>query len=776
MPVSWSALWLSDPLFKDGKPVDLLHKANIKMDPPAHAPEQLNVHSYFRKVIDLERVPAVAKIRITGDDCYRLFINGQIVGEGPAPAYRFAYTFDTYDIRTFLRTGENVIAVEIYYQGLLNRVWCSADFRQGLSAEITLGEETILTDDSWRVLTSRAYIGQRRTGYDTQFLEDVDARLLPHGWQGSGFDDASWFAPRVQSVTDAGYVLEDCGTPPLQITRVSPVSLRKLAPGHYLADFGQEVVGASGLRIAQPAAGQSVEIRHGEELASSDSVRYQMRCNCEYRDTWILAGRENEEIQLFDYKGFRYMEIIGTGDDLAATDVWVLRRHYPYDESRSSIAAEPALLNDIWKLCANGVRNGCQGIMVDCPTREKGQYLGDALVTTAAQMVLLGDTRQTRKTILDFADSAAICPGIMAVAPGNFMQEIADFSLIYPAMIRQYYEFSGDRKLVAQLVPTLDGLLKYFAGYHDENGLLHHVDEKWNLVDWPQNLRDNYDYDRAAAGTNTMLNALYQGCLQDVSYLMHVAGKEQESGRLEAQAMQHKAACVHALRDANTRLFVDAIGSTHSALHANVLALLFGIAPEDSREAIIGMIRERKLSCGVYFSYFVLSALLQNGQRDLACELMLGDDEHSWQTMLKAGATSCLEAWGPDQKWNTSFCHPWAAAPIPITAHGFMGLLPGKPGFGELYFAPQTPAQLKSLAVKINTPAGEISASHMRISDTEIHYRVSTPTNVPITIRLPYRPKEITTNKVPLRGTRDGEAWQANKSIPGGDYEIVVKC
>lgn len=774
MPVTWSAMWISDPLFKNSTPVDLLHKANVKMDPPVHAPELLNVHSYFRKVMHLDAPPREARIRITADDGYRLWINGQLVGEGPAPAYRFAYGFDQYDIGALLRAGENVVAVEVYYQGLLNRVWCSADFREGMSAEIVADGHILLSDDSWRVLTSKAYVGQRRTGYDTQFLEDVDARLLPQGWQNAGFDDAAWQAPIVRSVADAGYVLEDLGTPPLQVTRVHPKGLKKLASGHHLADFGEEMVGASGVKFTRATAGQTVELRHGEELAGPDAVRFQMRCNCEYRDTWILAGRANEEIQLFDYKGFRYLEILNAGDDLTAGDVWVLRRHYPYEDSRCSISADPPVLEAIWKMCALGVRNGCQSIMVDCPTREKGQYLGDALVTTAAQMVLLGDTRQTRKTILDFADSAAICPGIMAVAPGNFMQEIADFSLIYPAMIRQYYAFSGDQKLVVQLAPVLDGLLKYFAKYHNDMGLLHHVDEKWNLVDWPQNLRDEYDYDRAAAGTNAMLNALYQGCLQDVAYLMQVAGKESEAARLEAQAMQHKAAFVQVLRDAQTGLFVDAEGSAHSALHANALALLFGLAPEDGREKIVELIRKKRLSCGVFFSYFVLSALIQNGQADLACELMLSDEEHSWQTMLNAGATSCLEAWGPDQKWNTSFCHPWAAAPIPIAAHGFMGLLPGKPGYQELCFAPQTPKQLKSLAIRMNTPRGEITASHQRASEHQITYRVKTPADMPITIRLPFTPKEVTVNKVPIRGARIGDAWQTTTAIPGGEYEIVV--
>ena len=38
-------------------------------------------------------------------------------------------------------------------------------------------------------------------------------------------------------------------------------------------------------------------------------------------------------------------------------------------------------------------------------------------------------------------------------------------------------------------------------------------------------------------------------------------------------------------------------------------------------------------------------------------------DDGAWANMLSEGATTCFEAWGKDQKWNTSLFHPWATAP-----------------------------------------------------------------------------------------------------------------
>jgi hypothetical protein len=51
---------------------------------------------------------------------------------------------------------------------------------------------------------------------------------------------------------------------------------------------------------------------------------------------------------------------------------------------------------------------------------------------------------------------------------------------------------------------------------------------------------------------------------------------------------------------------------------------------------------------------------------DLAMELILNKSEHSWYQMISEGATACFEAWGKEQKPNTSLCHPWASTPIII--------------------------------------------------------------------------------------------------------------
>ena len=62
------------------------------------------------------------------------------------------------------------------------------------------------------------------------------------------------------------------------------------------------------------------------------------------------------------------------------------------DESLCELKTEEKTLENIFQICKNAVRLGTQENYVDCPTREKGQYLGDAVVTAHAQVLLTGKT------------------------------------------------------------------------------------------------------------------------------------------------------------------------------------------------------------------------------------------------------------------------------------------------------------------------------------------------------------------------------------------------
>jgi alpha-L-rhamnosidase len=195
----------------------------------------------------------------------------------------------------------------------------------------------------------------------------------------------------------------------------------------------------NGAFIVTGRAGHEVEIRHGEELEAPQTVHYDMRCNCTYQEFCTLRGRPDELLTFFDYKGFRYVEVLGWPEELTADRVWAHERHYPFDEAASAFGSSNPLLNVVWVLCRNGVRVGTLDTYLDCPTREKGGFLGDGFVTGISHLAASGDGRVLRKFLKDVAPTQRYSPGLLSTAPDYVKGELAEYSLLWPVLLEYYY-------------------------------------------------------------------------------------------------------------------------------------------------------------------------------------------------------------------------------------------------------------------------------------------------------------------------------------------------
>ena len=619
-------------------------------------PQYQNRHILYRRSFACTPFSR-ATLKVTADDYFKLYINGRFVTQGPPQGYPSRYYYMETDLTEFLTAGENTIAVHAYYQGLCNRALVSSDARQCLWAELYLdGELVLVTDEQWRVADHTGYTACGTVGYATAFNERYDSRAPEVGFERPQFNDASW--AHAAAFKNADYTLVPSPLKALSVYRRPPKSCRA-EEGRLTLDFGQEMAG--GLLIeAFGKAGDEVTVRYGEEL-NGDTVRYDLRCNCVYEDTWVLSGG-HDFFEPFEYKAFRYAEILFP----AHAHIGVVRmrvQHYPC-EAKAVYEESPAL-QKVLRLCENTVRYGVQESVLDCPTRERGQYLGDLCVSGRAHAALTQDTVLLKKALSDFAESSRICLGLMAVAPASFMQEIADYSLLFPALVRWVYAVDGDLAFVEGMLPCIEGILAYFARYAREDGLLEGVTEKWNVVDWPESARDGYDFaltEPVGRGVHNTLNAFWIGCLQAADALFACAKKPRIQSLERVQA-----SFIRAFYNQEKGLFCDAENTTHTAYHSNVLPLLFGIGTQDEalKGRLVDFICKKGLRAGsVYIAYFALAALVQSGEREKAEALATAPD--AWLGMLEAGATTTFEAWRKEDKWNTSLCHPWACAPLVV--------------------------------------------------------------------------------------------------------------
>lgn len=150
--------------------------------------------------------------------------------------------------------------------------------------------------------------------------------------------------------------------------------------------------------------------------------------------------------------------------------------------------------------------------------------------------------------------------------------------------------------------------------------------------------------------------------------------------------------------------------------------MYFHLLPEADEEKILTFMKQKGFSCGVMLSYFVLRVFAERGQYDMVYELLVNEGEHGWVNMLREGATTCFEAWGKDQKWNTSLCHPWASAPIPILIEEIAGVHIDAAEKGGYYWTPHIPKEIREFRLCVPVK-GKKSLSkrkwgkHMQLSE-----------------------------------------------------------
>ncbi len=681
-----NAHWMTISQWPEDPVRNVFHR-ELEPMPSSEAQLPENVHVLVRAVFDLPDEPC--NLYLSADDYYHAWLNGRWLGSGPAPGYPSRYYYQRY-LLDGCRSA--VLGLHIYYQGLINRVWNSGDGRFGFFLRVESPEGEILPI-SLKCKLCHAYTGEA-TGYDTQFLENFDSRLWPEGWEQCGFDDSLWDMPVTARWAD--YKMFPQLTENLQWEQIMPASVQNTEEG-ILLDFGQELAGL--LRIqAAGAAGQQITLRFGEELEDKARIRFQMRCNCRYEEQWTLRDGYST-LHPFDYKAFRYVFLLPE-PGVTVKDFSVWARHYPMEDGKCTLESRQDELGDIFRICKNAVRWGTQESYLDCPSREKGQYTGDSIITARSQIWLNGNTDMLRKAIGDYIESLHVSPGMMAVAPGSFMQEIADYSLLFPLLPLTDYEFTSDKTFLKTCYPAVVSVTDTFSAYAREDGLLENVSMQWNLVDWPENLRDHYDFPLTrpvvAPGCHNVINALWYASLSLREHIEAILGLPAGNRSVLVADAYRKAF----FRE-NQNLFADSEASSHCSLHANLYAACFGLLPESSADSYEALVLTPGRVCGVMPAYFLLKGLSRMGKLRTLYRLLTRSDSFGWRNMLREGATTCFEVWGKDQKWNTSLCHPWASSPISLIIEELAGFHPDPEAENGFRFEPRCPELLHDFLLTV---------------------------------------------------------------------------
>jgi hypothetical protein len=157
-----------------------------------------NQYVAFRKTFELAdgMMSVHGTLHLFADTRYRLMVNGQTVGHGPARFKLEHPTYDTYALDRYLRPGRNVVAVMVNSYGAAS--FHSTASRGGLIAWGQMADgagqtQSLATDATWRTLVSAAHRSDTmKFSFALNAAEVLDARRWPAGWANIDFDDGGW--------------------------------------------------------------------------------------------------------------------------------------------------------------------------------------------------------------------------------------------------------------------------------------------------------------------------------------------------------------------------------------------------------------------------------------------------------------------------------------------------------------------------------------------------------------------------------------------------------
>jgi len=650
MEHTFEGKWITNRAFSSMQPRNVFHRQLEKITPDCS--ENRDQHILFRRHFLLKRSFQKAVLYVSADDYYKLYINGRFVGQGPAPSYHFRYNYNEIDVTPYLKEGENVIALHTLYQGLINRVWQSGDLRHGMICDLVIDGSTVLvSDESFLVSQHTGYCEIGVCGYDTQFLERYDSRAKEVGFERPDFDDSHWEHASVALFDD--HVLTPQESHMLVFEEIAPKAVAVFGD-RVLYDFGSNYVGYLCL-TAKGKAGDLVIIRCAQELNEDGSLRYQLRANCKYEETWVLADGACA-LDQFDYKAFRYAELtLPAGVTVEA--ISLRARHYPFAlkaKMRTDYASDPDMQR-IWALCVHTQEYGVQEVIQDCMEREKGFYLGDGCYTALTNMVLTGDDSMVRKLIDDAFASRFITDTLVTCMDCSFMQEIAEYPLILVLLVLWHYRLTGDAAYLASNYSKVAALLDAYRREYEREGLLRDLD-KWCVVEWPKNFQHDYDVDicegKICKEAHVAIGAYYLAAVRAANEMARALGfspYREEDGLLDA--------FYRAFYDPARGLFKDGENSDHVSLVGNSFVYGFGLCRDvKTKQNILALLDAHGIDSLSFFCTFpILMGLVRDADEKRIADALL--HRGAWLRMLREDATTTFEGWGKDTKWNTSLFH-----------------------------------------------------------------------------------------------------------------------
>lgn len=681
---------------------------------------------YFRKAFWLEedKLPWQLQIDISANSRYRLWINGTGIQSGPLRSDRYRHFYETIDCGKYLKSGENVIAVQVLlcdrsyskHKGFEREpVFGVASLpnghRLGLEGAVrnAAGEELIdLTtgNTDWKVyLDASYYLDSIPVGSDCMgaTLEHIDFGKVPHTWKEAGFDDSNWrLGERIESVEWNDFV-KSVGLYEAYHMKERPIALLYEKEAALTEELGTKIFGENTL-ICIPAGtstkvtfalpyvmnvfptfrfqgGKGAKVTYtyferfekkGQDIKRDD---YRNGDICEYyMEDWILLDGTQIRHEPFWVRSFRFLQIKveAAEEDVIMHRPTYHKTGYPL-QPESWIRSSLSWVEKLYEMCQHTLEGCMLETYMDCPTWEQFQYPMDTRLQALFTYVCSKDTDMARKALEDFHCSKVPEGLVLGRAPAGYMQIISTFSLHYIFMIWEFYQRTGDASVLKRYRTDVDEILNYYEDCIDESGLVGRVGY-WPFVDWQDDWKETGGIPKAYQhGPSTIINLIYIYALQTGAKIMEASGRssvaKEYAKRCEALGKLLQETCW----DAHREMFREGPAFEQFTQEAQSWAVMGGLLTgEQARRTLTHTFRDEDvLTC-----YFSTCYELFRACEMADCYELTERKMQEWIGLIDMHCGTC-----PETPVNCrSECHAWSALPMYELMSAIAGIQRCKPG------------------------------------------------------------------------------------------------
>lgn len=701
-----------------------------------------------------------AVVYVCGLGHYRLNINGATVGDAEfAPVwseYDKTVYYNVFDVTDLITAGGNAVSVllgngmfNVQRMGRYSKLQTSFGPPQMLlRLEINYADGTrqvIKSGDDWKYSLSPITFNSIYGG------ESYDARLEQQGCCKAGFDDSGWRkavvteGPKGQltpQTVQPVRIMERYGIkswkpiPADSLASASKSTKREIHPSAFVADMGQNLAGFPEITVSGKR-GQKVTLIVAEKLTRQGACDQRQTGRQHYYE-YTLKGDGTDETwhPHFSYYGFRYIQVEGAvlEGQPNPDELPVLKRLnscfiYNSAEEVSSFECSNPLFTDTHRLIERAERSNMQGVLTDCPHREKLGWLEQDHLCGPSLLYNYDMTRYAPKIIRDITDTQKADGMVPTTAPqyisfGNLFDDSPEWGSTLVILPFMYYDQYGDSTLITDNYEPMRRYVDYLTTRAD-NGIVSH-----GLGDW-------YDYGpwRAGFSKNTpvplVATAHYIFDLQLLVRAARMTGRTADAGKYSALLDK-------TVESFNREFFKpDSCTYGTGSQTSNALPLYLGLTGGNKQGVLASLVNDIKehgtrLTTGDVGNRYLFQTLAQNGLNELLYTMLNHYETPGYGFQLRHGATTLTEQWDPNQ--GSSLNHFMMGQIDEWLFKTLAGIQnqPGTHGLRHLLIQPTLVGDLQYVKASTHSLYGKISVDCTRTSLT-----VEIPVGSDATVVLP---------------------------------------